>query len=182
MSVLEGVVTVLSREGIPFAVAGATAMAFHGVSRSTADIDLLVTDPRCLDEALWTLIREAGATVEIRKGDPADPLAGVVRFHREGEIDLDVFAGKYRWQEEMFSRSMVVRFAALELPVVDVPDLILLKLFAGGAQDAWDIIQLLHAHPGESVRTSVEAVLSRLPRDCRDLWDRVKSPQERRSK
>lgn len=38
----------LEAHGIPHAIIGATALAVHGVTRATADIDLLATDLRCL--------------------------------------------------------------------------------------------------------------------------------------
>jgi hypothetical protein len=45
------VVALLDQEHIPCAVIGASALAVHGVPRSTYDIDLLVTSPRGLDQA-----------------------------------------------------------------------------------------------------------------------------------
>ena len=39
----------LEESGIGHAVIGAAALAIHGISRSTFDLDLLVTDRRALD-------------------------------------------------------------------------------------------------------------------------------------
>ena len=50
-------------------------------------------------------------------------------------------------------------------------DLMLLKLFAGGPQDAWDIDQLLDVVP--AAVPEVEASLAALPADCRSLWRRI---------
>jgi hypothetical protein len=55
-------------------------------------------------------------------------------------------------------------------PVVGAADLILLKLFAGGPQDAWDIEQLLRMDP--ALRTAVEQHLAELPEDACSLWQR----------
>jgi hypothetical protein len=44
MSLLRDVVETLQREGIRHALIGAAAMVVHGVSRATADIDLLTID------------------------------------------------------------------------------------------------------------------------------------------
>ena len=55
-----------------------------------------------------------------------------------------------------------------ELPVVAASDLALLKLYAGGPQDAWDIDQLLNLDPG--LAAQVEAGLGSLLPDCADLW------------
>jgi hypothetical protein len=49
-------------------------------------------------------------------------------------------------------------------------DLILLKLYAGGSQDRWDIEQLL-AQPNRSALVSaVEGRLSQLPSAARQVW------------
>jgi hypothetical protein len=56
---------------IPFAMIGAGAIAVHGVSRSTADIDLLTMDRACLDRAVW-LELPPDTRVDVRAGDAAD--------------------------------------------------------------------------------------------------------------
>jgi hypothetical protein len=45
----------------------------------------------------------------------------------------------------------------------------LLKLYAGGPQDLWDIEQLRTA-VGPQLDDAVEAVLDRLPEEARDAW------------
>ena len=90
---------------MPFAVVGAAAMAVHGVSRSTRDLDLLALAPECLDAATWEPLRASAIAARIRRGDADDPLAGVVRFTASGEHPLDLVVGKSRWQETVLARS-----------------------------------------------------------------------------
>ena len=52
-------------------------------------------------------------------------------------------------------------------------DLVLLKLFAGGAQDGWDIAQLLAGPDRASIAAGVGAELDDLPVRCRRLWNRI---------
>ena len=85
MSLLGSVHGILSRERVAHAVIGATALAAHGVSRATADLDLLVVDERCLDDRFWSELATSGVQVQVRRGDATDPLAGVVRIFRSGE-------------------------------------------------------------------------------------------------
>ena len=80
MSVLSDVVAVLEREGIAHALIGAAAMALHGVSRATADVDLFTVDRKTLQAELWTELEQKGATLRLLKGDLDDPLAGSVRL------------------------------------------------------------------------------------------------------
>ena len=53
MSLLAEVLRVLERERVPHALIGAAALAIHGVSRSTADIDLLSVDATILRAEAW---------------------------------------------------------------------------------------------------------------------------------
>lgn len=149
-------------------------MAAHGVLRSTIDQDLLVIDPACLEPLLWTALQEEGVTVEIRKGDLFDPLAGVVRLKRTGERPLDLVVGKYTWQREVLERAKVIPDAAdAAIPLVQASDLILLKLYAGSSQDAWDIQQLLAGENREALISEVNRELPRLTAESAALWKKI---------
>ena len=168
MSLLDEVAGLLTGRGMDVAVIGAAALAAHGVPRATADLDLLAVDLAVLDDEVWSDLRAAGDEVEVRRGDEADPLAGVVRVAREGDASVDVIVGKAAWQRDLLGRASPTRVVDTELPVVAASDLALLKLYAGGPQDAWDIDQLLNVDPG--IAAQVEAGLGSLPADCADLW------------
>ncbi len=60
MSLLSAVVARLERERIRHALIGAAALAVHGVSRSTAAIDLLTVDSRVLGGEFWAPVAAAG--------------------------------------------------------------------------------------------------------------------------
>jgi hypothetical protein len=162
----------LARQGSAFAVIGAAALAVHGVARSTRDLDLLVTDRRCLEPDYWAALRAHGADIGVHAGDAADPLAGVVRLQQGGLAPVDVVVGKSRWQAGVLARARPARIEDADVPVARPADLVLLKLYAGGAQDAWDVAQLLAA--GEhALVAEVEAGLADLPDDARRLWRRI---------
>jgi hypothetical protein len=69
--------------------------------------------------------------------------------------------------------SGILQEQGIELPIVGKVDLILLKLFAGGPQDRWDISQLLSADGSGSLRQTIEQKLSDLPPALRSVWSRV---------
>lgn len=123
---------------------GASALLFHGFSRSTRDRDLLVLDARCLDSKFWSDLAAEGAELEIRRGDLFDPLAGLVRIRVGTEI-VDLVLGR------------------------------LLKLHAGGPQDAWDIVQLLTTPERDAWVREVEGSLEKLPDSCTELWRKILS-------
>jgi predicted nucleotidyltransferase len=159
----------LDRAGVPFALIGAAALAVHGVSRSTLDIDLLVTDRRVLESAFWISFA-TNAAVDPRVGDASDPLAGVVRVTSEGERDVDLVVGRGAWEAEIVARAEPVRRSGRDLPAARVDDLILLKLYAGGSQDRWDIEQLLALDRGGSTAATVDERIAPLPERGRRMW------------
>lgn len=168
---LDRVAAVLRGAGIPHALIGASALAAYGVSRSTIDQDLFAVDPSCLHSTLWTDLRASGVEIEVRKGDPEDPLAGVVRFKAAGELPVDLVVGKSGWQVQILERA---EQRGGEIPVVTAAHLILLKLYAGGPQDAWDIQQLLGTEEGPRLIEEVERELVRLPARSAALWGRIR--------
>ncbi len=172
MTLLALVSRALEAHGVAHAVIGAAALAVHGVSRATADIDLLMTDPRCFDSTLWAPVEAAGAAVDMRRGDADDPLAGVIRISRGENPPVAVIAGRSTWQTAIMARAVRTAVAGASVPIAAPADVVLLKLYAGGPQDAWDIAQLLDAAP--SIEPLVEAALSALPADCAALWRRIR--------
>jgi hypothetical protein len=162
----------LERSAIAHALIGAGALAAHGVARATADFDLLTTRPATLDEATWRELRVPGVRVEIRHGDELDPLRGVVRVSSSGERPVDVVVGRAAWQEAVIQRAQPARVGDATLRIVTAADLILLKLYAGGPQDAWDIDQLLDRVP--SAAGEVHTLVTALPTDCAALWERIR--------
>jgi hypothetical protein len=160
---------VLRRQQVAFALIGASALAIHGVSRSTLDVDLLVVDGRVLAGPFWSTLDPA-VDRDIRTGDAEDPLAGVVRLRAAGDRDVDIVVGRSQWQSDAIARAGAVEYAGLTLPVVDAADLVLMKLYAGGSQDRWDIDQLLAGDDRAGLVSEVETRLVHLPTEARRLW------------
>lgn len=174
MTLLAEVVACLQRGGSPFAMIGATAMAVMGATRSTQDLDLLTTDRAVLKAAFWSSLKARKATVEVRWGDIQDPLAGVVRVTREGDRPVDVIVGEGPWQERVLADASPRSVADVDVPVVDEVGLVLLKLYAGGPQDRWDIEQLMiQTADRTELERNVGERVSDLPARCRSLWRRM---------
>lgn len=171
MTLLDRVVALLDVQGIPHALVGAAALAAAGVARSTFDVDLLTNDAAVLRAALWSGVRAAGVAVDIRRGDHADPLAGVVRLEEPDQRPVDIIVGKHAWQARAVARALRLP----GLPAIVTPrDLVLLKLYAGGSQDLWDVRELLQLAEGGGLAADVEADLEDLPPSMRDRWASVR--------
>jgi hypothetical protein len=174
VTLLGDVAATLEGRGIAFAVVGAGAMAVRGVIRATLDLDVLVVEPACLEPALWQGLRQAGTDVELRHADAPDPLAGVVRLRRGDAEQVDVLVGRGAWQAQLIARASLHDLGETRVPVATTPDLILLKLYAGGPQDAWDVLELLSGDEADAVTAEVDRRVTALPAEARGLWARLR--------
>lgn len=172
MTLLQRVSAVLTRAGVGHALIGASALAVHGVLRATVDQDLLCTERAPLAASFWNALEGEGVEVTVRRGDALDPLAGVVVCKAAGERPIDVVVGKHAWQKRAIERAEPGDPGSP--PVVRLVDLILLKLFAGGPQDAWDVQQLLATDAGSGAVAEVERELGVLPAESMALWQTLR--------
>jgi hypothetical protein len=173
LRLLRIVSSTLESARIPYALVGAGAMAAHGIGRSTLDLDLLATSPAVLSGRFWGSLFVEGIRADVRRGDADDPLAGIVRFDSEGETPVDLVVGRSPWQEGVIERATRLEIGEMKLPVARAADLILLKLYAGGSQDLWDVQQLLAAGDRDALAREVESRLAELPDESSALWSRM---------
>jgi len=178
VTLLRGVLEVLEDQEVRYALIGATALAIHGVSRSTADVGLLVDDERVLDPGLWTSLRDGGASTRIVRGDPDDPLLGAVRISTPQERTIDIVVIPGGWVRDILEGTTAFAFAGTDVAVASASGLILLKLYAGGAKEAWDIRALLESRDDpNSLRADVDARIESMPAECRRLWAQLRKPE-----
>jgi hypothetical protein len=175
---LEPVQRVLRSIDAPHALIGAHAMAARGYPRFTIDIDLLSSDTRVLASSLWTPLVEAGASVDARKGDADDPLAGVVHILLTDGTDIDVVVAKWKWEAAVIERAEPMHVAGTEIKVPLLSDLILLKLAAGGYADLQDAAALL-ALADEQTIPEVEQHIADVRPDVRPLWHGLLQSRQR---
>ena len=109
---IEPVRRVLDALNAPYALIGAHALAARGYPRFTVDVDLLTTDQRVLDPAMWAGLVRDGASVNPRRGDDQDPLAGVVHILLADTTDVDVVLGKWKWEADVIERAEPMEIAA----------------------------------------------------------------------
>lgn len=158
----------LERQGVRYCLIGGFALAAHGYPRYTADVDLLTTDRRVLDDAFW---RGISPQPQIRRGDDFDPLLGVVRWMGELPVDL-IVTGSYAAKLAVDSANP----NPVGVAVAPVIPLILLKLEAGGAFDLDDVARLLEVqaalgHP--ALKDQVVPHLPHVSEAARAAWPKV---------
>jgi len=172
-------VEALREADIPHALIGGWAARAHGGTRLTRDIDLLASDVRVLDPAIWAEVERAGIKVSVRLGDEDDPLVGGVRVGtRRATLPVDVVLPRGRWAREMLTRAVdagaQVLLAGVPLTVVQPPDLALLKL-SHNPKDREDLAGLLARDDAPALIEQVEASVTALPEFQREIWARLRA-------
>lgn len=168
---LDGLPHVLER--LPScAVVGAFAMAARGYVRQTIDFDLLTTDARALDEGTWAPLRARRISVVVRRGELDDPIAGVATIELPA-IDVDVLIGWERWQQDIIDRAEPMPIFGMDLRIPTLPDLLLLKLWAGGYGDLQDVAKLIELGEPDEISAHLGGALPHLPEEVTRRWNRL---------
>jgi hypothetical protein len=148
------VLSVARKRGFPVALIGGFALPFHGIRRTTGDVDFLVEAAG--SDALHEALLAAGARCLHRSPDAANYAPGTSRL---APVDF-IYARRPR-ARDMLARAKpaALRGARLRVPVVDAEALIGLKLQAlvnapaRRARDEADI-EALVAAKGAALDTS----------------------------
>ena len=149
LSVAQTITAYLRDTGCGSAVIGAIALAFHGYARATQDVDLAThVDPRTVLRELARVMQQQGYSARIILPDAQDPLGGVLNVTGEDFDAVQVVNFYNPWTASNNPGESSIRAAAAcipgyDLPVVDVPHLVALKLYAGGPRNRSDILELL---------------------------------------
>ncbi len=149
------IAALLNQQGLQTALVGAAALAVHGYSRATEDVDLGLATPsletlrRCGD-----LIRAAlSVEVTVAMPDAEDPLGGVITIHGPDIRQIQVInfvnpigMGDHPGREAIaYARELTIR--GTPVGVVDLEHLVAMKLFAGGMKNRADVVELMAYNP-----------------------------------
>ena len=149
LNAAEDVVAILGRYRVDAVVIGAVALAAYQYVRQTEDIDLgVIADLSTLRDVTHAL-RESGYTVELREPDGADPLGGVIDVTGPfGLLQIINFGDRFPAViEDALRLTTLVAREGSPLKIVPIPQLIALKLYAGGYKSMADIVELLIRNP-----------------------------------
>jgi hypothetical protein len=157
--VAERVAEAARRLGIETALIGAAALAAHNYVRATEDVDFATSvDPRTELRSLQQALHDLGLHAELNMPDDEDVLGGVLGIWEHEDEDgrpLDLvevvnFFNPYRPKPNPATAAIKNAVSLDEhtnLKYVRLPDLVALKLYAGGRQDLADIGELLVKNP-----------------------------------
>lgn len=173
MKIVDRVCRVLEAMNAPYALIGGRAVAVRGHPRMTIDYDFLTTDRRVLQREIWSDLERDGVTVDARRGEWDDPLAGVVHLAFADGTEADIVVAKWKWEEGVIERAELLDVGGVELPVPRASDLILLKLSAGGILDLQDVVALLAVGDRDVLVREVDERIGDLSPEAQDAWKRI---------
>lgn len=158
-------VDVLAARKVPYAVIGAMAASVHGIVRASMDADAVLSLTIQEAPSLEREFRAAGFQTELRRGDPDDPIAGVLSLTDVHRNRVDLLVGLRGLDPDAFSRTVELIFHQAQLRVVGLEDFIAMKVFAGGPQDLADARAAIAAAGERLNQTLAKALARRFGRD-----------------
>jgi hypothetical protein len=167
LRVAERIAQLLEDVAIPAVVIGAIALAAHRYVRFTEDIDLGVDADLKQMRALAESCRSEGYRAELHEPDGDDPLGGVIDVSGSfGLVQIISFHNGFpaAIRDALRGEKIEMRPGS-RLRIVPIPQLVALKMYAGGLSSRADIIELLRRNP--------EVDLTMLAKTCCDYRLRV---------
>lgn len=127
-------------------VFGAQAVTAYGVPRLSADVDVTVIlipdDPESFASAMAT----GGFALRVDDRDFVQRTRVMPFLHLATAMPLDVVLAGSGLEEEFAARAIVTAIGDLEVPVIELGDLIIAKVLAGRPKDIDDARSLWRLH------------------------------------
>lgn len=162
LATAEHVAALLAENGVPALVIGAIALAAHRYIRFTQDIDLAVNADVGLLRKCTLALSHAGYEAILHEPDADDPLGGVIDITGSfGLVQIVSFANRFPAAiTDSFASSQLSLYPGSSLRLIPIPQLVALKLYAGGHKALADIIELLKRNP-EQDRAEITRTIKR---------------------
>lgn len=120
-----------------------------------------------------TAFDRAGFATELRRGDPDDPISGMLVLSDSHNNQVELLGGLRGIYPAIFSRTAEVPFLGVGLRFVGREDLIAMKCFAGCPQDLLDAQSAYRCAQGPVDLDLLRAVTRRFGREAADNLEQV---------
>lgn len=149
--------------GLAWYLFGAQAAICYGVARYTGDVDVTVRAPTGRPVAAWLPVVEAhGFQRRFTDATFAEQSRVLPLHHPATGLPIDLVLAGPGLEEEFLTRAVRIDIDGVAIPVIDVSDLVILKVLAGRAKDLEDVVTLLAVQGPRIDDVRVRAVLAML--------------------
>jgi hypothetical protein len=149
--------------GIPWYLFGAQAAIVYGVARLTGDVDVTVRAPVGMSAAEWVAVVErhgfARRFIDARFTEQSQVIPLV---HSATGLPVDIVIAGPGLEDEFLERMVTQTIDDVTVPVIEVSDLIVLKILAARPKDTEDVLTLLHIQAGAVDEARVRRLLAML--------------------
>lgn len=145
--------------GIDWYLFGAQAAICYGVARLTADVDVTARVPQAAESEWITTVASHGFDRRFADARFARLSRVIPMVHRATGLPVDIVLAGPGLEEQFLSRAVTQRIDDVDVPVIDVSDLIVLKVLAGRPKDLDDLATLIHINDSRLDHARVRAVL-----------------------
>lgn len=147
--------------GIRWYLFGAQAAIVYGVARLTADVDVTARAPADVATSEW-LAKVERCGFEGRFTDPRfiAQTRVVPLVHRVTGLPVDIVLAGPGLEDELLERAVIRTIDDIPVPVVEVSDLIILKVLAARPKDGEDVVALLAIHGDTIDEARIRRILS----------------------
>jgi predicted nucleotidyltransferase len=163
----------LSASGVPYALIGGFAVAYHGLPRPTRDIDLLLSVPRIQIPGLLERFSEQQFTFNMQQviGELGKDHLSAIHFQG---VRVDLLEAVIPLFRRTVQNAREVEIRGRRVRVAGAEDLIALKMIAAREDDLRDVRGILAVQSGlldvDSIRRSLEECCDK---DRLDLFRRL---------
>jgi len=142
--ILADLASALRQLGMPWYLFGAQASIVYGVARLTADVDVTVRAPSASPVSEWLRVIEQHG-FRRRFDNPAfvEHSRVLPLVHVTTGLPVDIVLAGPGLEDELLARAVTHTIDDVEVPVVEVSDLVILKVLAGRPKDLEDVHTLL---------------------------------------
>lgn len=169
---LRDFVAALTRLKVEFMVIGGLAVQARGYVRATRDIDATVRADQVSFEALVASLRRSHIVPRTREFEELAREQFILLLeHTPTGLPLDVGLAWVDFEQAACKRATAERFGKTTAPVIQLEDLLVLKVLAWRPRDQEDVRNLLLLHPEadtELVAAQVRALAELMELDGRD--------------
>lgn len=148
--------------GIPWYLFGAQAAIVYGVARLTADVDVTAFVPSGAVPASLDTIEAHGFQRRFLDAKFAEQSRVIPITHLATGLPVDIVLPGPGLEEQFLERAALLSIDGVAVPVIELSDLVILKVLAGRPKDLDDLAALMRIQRGRIDTARVRDVLGAL--------------------